>query len=1039
MNLTRWARRRSAAVFVLVLVLAVAGVRQAAQLPASIFPEVTFPIVKVIADAGEEPAARVMPTMTRPLEEALLRVPGVELVRSTTSRGSAELSASFRWGSDMKVGLQRAQAETQRVLPDLPPDTRLDVEWMNPASFPILGYALTSDTRSQSELWELAEYTLKPALVRIPGVSQVQIEGGRQREFRIELAPAALSGRGLSASDVVDAVRREHQVLSAGLAEDNHELYLTLVNGRVGSLDSLARLAVPLAAGPPARLADLGRVRVADQVSYIRTTADGDSAVLVNLIRQPSANTIAIANGVRQLMRDRPELVPSDVRWFNSYDQARFVSDSVRGTRDAILIGIVLAGLVLFAFLRRLRLTAIAVAMMPLTIAIVGLVLSVAGQTVNLMTLAAIAAALGLIADDAIVVMENIDSYRERNDVGAEEAAHFGLEQIRGALLGSSLSTTVILLPFVLLTGVVGAFFRPLALAMALALVVSFAMAYVLVPMSVARFGYASRPVASAAAGSEGTASDGAWRGLVARLDRGWERTVSLFVGRGWVAAGTVALLIGATYVLYRGIGTDFLPAMDEGAIILDYQTPPGTSLTDTDEMLRHAETAITSVQDVAGYARRTGIELGFFITEPNSGDFVIKLKPRSQRRPIDEVIDDIRARVATVEPAIRTDFGQLLEDNIGDLTGGSPQPIDIRIFGSDQPLLQQKAREIADVISQIQGVEDVFDGIVVAGPALQIDIDPEAAARYGLNTESIHQELDAVITGTVVDQVRVGDRMYDLRVMTGAGDGWTASALADLRIRGGSSGPALLPLSRVATIRTGAPETQIDRESLKTYVGVTARLSGRDLGGAIAEIQQRIDRDVQLGPGMSIRYGGLFEQQQRSFKGLLYVLLAGLVLVSIVVLFEFGDWRAPVVTSLCAAAVLAGVLSALRLTSTTLNISSFVGAIMMVGIVGENAIFVINEARLGLGRGLAPVDAWALAARRRLRPVAMTILATAFALLPLAVAIGQGSQLMQPLAIAVIGGFLLSGPIVLLLLPGLYAWLDPAGRLGESSESATG
>lgn len=1016
------------------LVLAAAGVRQAVRLPASIFPEVTFPIVKVIADVGEEPAARVMPTMTRPLEEALLRVPGVELVRSTTSRGSAELSASFGWGSDMTVGLQRAQAETQRVLPDLPPGTRLDVEWMNPASFPILGYALTSSTRSQADLWQLAEYTLKPALIRIPGVSQVQIQGGRQREFRVELDPAQLAGRGLSAADVTQAIRQQHQVLSAGLTENNHELYLTLVNGRVAGLDSLARLSVPVADGPPAELADLGAVTVADQVSYIRTTADGDSAVLVNLIRQPSANTIAIARGVDQLMRDQPDLVPVDVKWFNSYDQARFVSDSVGGTRDAILIGMSLAGLVLFGFLRRLRLTLIAVATMPLTIAVVGLALAVTGQTVNLMTLAAIAAALGLIADDAIVVIENIDSYRERHEVGDEMAAHRGLEQIRGALLGSSLSTTVILLPFALLTGVVGAFFKPLALAMALALVVSFAMAYVLVPLSIARFGYRARASNTSSESPDESPAGGemgAWRRFVARLDQGWERTVRLFVMHGWVAAGSIALLIGAAYLLYRGIGTDFLPAMDEGAIILDYETPPGTSVTDTDEMLRHAEVAITSVPDVAGYARRTGTELGFFITEPNMGDYVIKLKPRPERRRIDQVIDDIRGRIADVEPAIRTDFGQLLEDNIGDLTGGSPQPIDIRIFGSDLTLLQAKAREVADAISQVRGVEDVYDGIVVAGPALVVDVDPRAASRYGLTTESIHAELDAAVTGTVVDQVRVGDRMYDLRVMTTspAGD---AAGLGDLRIRAGSGGRGLLPLSQVATIRTGAPETQIDRESLKTYVGVTARLSGRDLGGAIGEIRQRIEQDVQLGPGMSISYGGLFEQQQRSFKGLLFVLLAGLVLVSIVVLFEFGDWRAPVTTSLCAVAVLAGVLLALQITGTTLNISSYVGAIMMVGIVGENAIFVINEARMALGRGADPADAWTLAARRRLRPVGMTILATACALLPLAVAIGQGSQLMQPLAIAVIGGFLLSGPIVLLLLPGLYALLDPAGRLGE-------
>jgi len=478
-------------------------------------------------------------------------------------------------------------------------------------------------------------------------------------------------------------------------------------------------------------------------------------------------------------------------------------------------------------------------------------------------------------------------------------------------------------------------------------------------------------------------------------------------------------------YLIYGHIGTDFLPSMDEGSIILDYWTPPGTSLTETDAMLREAERVITSLPDVAGYSRRTGTQLGFFITEPNRGDYVIKLKPKKQRRPVDEVIDELRTRIAAVEPAIHTDFGQLLEDNIGDLTGGEPQPIDIKIFGDDPGLLAQRAAQAAHIIAKVPGVEDVFNGIVIAGPAIQVRVDATAAARFGLTTDKVAEAVEPAITGTVAGQIRVGDRMYDLRVLA-PGDG----PLDALKVRVAAPASALVPLSAMAAVSTGAPETEIDRENLKTFVGVTARLSGRDLGSAMRDIRARIARDLPLGAGMSVEYGGLYAQQQQSFRALLYVLLAGLVLVSVVVLFEFADWRAPLVTSVCAVAVLAGVLGALLVTGQTLNISSYVGAIMMVGIVGENAIFVIHEAKLGLLAGLAATDAWGRAADRRLRPVAMTVLATACALAPLALAIGQGSQLMQPLAIGVIGGFVLSGPIVLLVLPGLYRLLDPHGRL---------
>ena len=1009
MSLFRLARERRGAIFLLFLLLAGAGVFAALRLPSSIFPSVTFPVIKVIADVGEEPAAHMMTTVTRPLEEAILRVPGIQRILSTTSRGTSELSGHFQWGTDMQVALQRVQGEVARVRSILPAETEVDVEWMNTAIFPILGFAITSDTLSQSELWALAEYRLKPELIRIPGVAQVQVQGGRKREFQVHLDTRALEARQLSAPAVVDAIRKNNQVLSAGLTEANHELYLALVDGRVSGVDALSRIAVPLpGGGVPAHVGELGTVATRDAVSYIRTTANGSPAILVNIVRQPAANTVAIADGIRELLKDQPTLLAPGVRWTTFYDQAEFVSQSVRGVRDAILIGVALAALVLLAFLRSFRLTLIAILMIPLCVAVVLLLMSVTGQTINLMTLGGIAAALGLIADDAIVVVERIHRNREE---GIENPAAEGLSDLTPALVGSSLSTIVIFLPFALLTGVAGAFFRPLALTMALALVVSFLLAALIVP-----------------AASELGRPKPARRKAESR--RRFDRFAGFFVRHGWAGiAVTVALLAGG-FLLYRTIGTDFLPAMDEGSIILDYWTPAGTSLTDTDAMLNEAEKIILSLPDVETYSRRTGAQLGFFITEPNSGDYVIKLKPRSRRRPVEEVIDDLRERLNAAEPGIRADFGQLLEDDIGDLTGDVPQPVDVKIYGENQALLKEKARSAAAIVRNVKGVEDVFDGIVVAGPALEIrpragvpGVGAVEPSRFGLTVEDLHAAIEPAIVGTVAGTLRIGERIYDVRVFQKGGSG-----LADLKVRSPSG--ALVPLSSVASISTGEPEAEINRDNLKTFFGVTGRLSGRDLGGAIAEIRSKLTSVLALPAGMSLQFGGLYEQQQNSFKGLLLVLIGGLLLVGVVVLFEFGDWRAPLLTGLIALAVLAGAFGALILTGMTLNVSSFVGAIMMVGIVGENAIFVIQEARMALRSGASPEDAWRIAARRRLRPVTMTIFATAFALGPLAFALGAGSQLQQPLAIAVIGGFVLSGPLVLLVLPSLYRWLDPSGRL---------
>jgi multidrug efflux pump subunit AcrB len=926
-------------------------------------------------------------------------------VISTTTRGSVEIGAEFAWGTDMQVALQRVQGEIQRARPDLPPDTRVDAEWMNTAIFPILGYSLTSETRPLSELRALADYQLRPALIQIPGVSQVQVQGGVVREFQVRLNPGELAARKLSAAEVVDAIRRNNVLESAGLSESNHALYLSIVTGKPATLEELSRIAVPLSkAGVAPTLGQLGSIVSADAVSYVRTSSDGREAVLINIVRQPAASTLAVARGVDDLLRRRPDLLPRDVGWRTFYDQAEFVRQSVAGVRDAILIGVALAVAVLFLYLRNFRITWIAVATIPVTAAIVLLGLTVFGQTINLMTLGGIAAAIGLVADDAIVVVENIARHAEQHV--SEDPARSGLREVLPGLTGSSLSTIAIFFPFALLSGVAGAFFRPLALTMALALAVSYLLSALAVPAAARRLQVTGRT------------------GRRVREPR----IARFFVAHPLVSAAlTAAFLVGGV-LLYRLIGSDFLPSMDEGSIVLDYWTPPGTALTDSEQMLGQVEKIILAVPDVETYSRRIGTQLGFFITEPNRGDYVVRLRPRRQRRDIDDVIDDLRARIAAAEPAVHTDFGQLLEDNIGDLSGGVPQPIDVKIYGQDQTLLQEKARAAAAILSKIEGVQDVFDGITVAGPKLTIGAIPQQLPRFGLTAEALRAEIEPAVAGAVAGTLRIGERLYDVRVFSRFGQ--SIASLADARIQTPSG--ALLPLSSLATVSTGAPEVEIDRENLRTYLGVTARLSGRSLGSAMSDVRGRLSRDLALPPGMSISYGGLYEQQQSSFKGLLGVLFAGLVLVAIIVSFEFGDWRAPLLTVVLALAVLASVLGSLLVTGMTLNISSFVGAIMMVGIVGEKAVFLIQDAREELRRGLPVREAWVEASRKRLRAVMMTVFATAFALAPLALALGQGSQLQQPLAIAVIGGFLLSTPLVLLVLPSLYCWLDPRGRLAR-------
>jgi CzcA family heavy metal efflux pump len=1003
MSFFRHLSERPQALFLLLLVLCAAGIWMATTLPSSIFPTVTFPRVKVIAEGAQEPAAQMIPAVTRPLEEAILRVPGIQRVISTSTRGSVELSAEFSWGTDMQLALQRVQAEIARSRPDLPPDMRIDAEWMNTAIFPILGYALTSDTLSQAALRQLADFQLRPALIQIPGVSQVQVQGGALREFQVRLDPERLASRKLSVADVVDAIKKNNVLDSAGLIEANHELYLSLVTGKPAGLEELGRLSVaPPKGGLAAPLSQLAEITSADAVSFIRTAANRKPAVLVNIVRQPAASTLAIAKAVDTLFQRRPDLLPRGVTWTTFYDQAEFVRNSVNGVRDAILIGIALAAIVLLVYLRNFRITAIAVATIPVTVAIVLLALGVSGQTINLMTLGGIAAAIGLVADDAIVVVENIARHAEERV--SENPVRSGLAEALPPLTGSSISTIVIFFPFALLSGVAGAFFQPLALTMAIALVVS----YLLSAMAVPAAAHALRVSARA------------------RRKKREPKIARFFIRHPSVAIVVTMVLLAGGWFLYRGIGSDFLPGMDEGSIILDYWTPAGTSLTDTNQMLDQVEKIIVSLPDVENYSRRTGTELGFFVTEPNRGDYVIRLKPRRRRRDVEEVIDDLRKKINAEQPAIRADFGQLLEDNIGDLTGGVVQPIDVKIYGENQAALQEKARAAAQILEGVSGVEDVFDGITVAGPKLNVRVLPDALPRFGMTAESLLAEVEPALGGTVAGTLRIQERLYNIRVYSRRTS--DVASLSSLPIQTPSG--ALVPLSVLAAVSTGPPDVEIQRENLRSYLGVTARLSGRDLGSAMTEIRNKLSASLALPAGMSLDFGGLYEQQQNSFKGLLGVLFGGLLLVAVVLLFEFGDWRAPLLTVIMALTVLTSVLGSLLLTGMTLNISSFVGAIMMVGIVGEKTVFLIHDAREELRRGTPVPEAWAEASRKRVRAVMMTIFATAFALAPLAVALGEGSQLQQPLAIAVIGGFILSSPLVLLILPSLYCWLDPRGRL---------
>jgi CzcA family heavy metal efflux pump len=1002
-------RRRAKSTLFVVLVLALAGLATAFRLPVALFPDIAFPRIAVAADAGEMPADRMMITVTRRLEEAVKSIPDILSVRSTTSRGTSELSINFRWNVDMVAAELLVNNALNQTRNELPADTQISVRKMNPTVAPIIGYSLVSDQRSLVELRTLAEYTLRPALTSIDGVAQVEVLGGRTREYEVMVSPERLRSFHLSLGDLIAAIQSTNVVGSVGRIEQDYQLYLTLVDGQYAGPEQIGRTLVDVRDHMPVFLDDVAVIRESTRPEWTRVTSNGREAVLLNVYQQPGGNTVRIDAQIRSALAAIKDQLPADLTLSKFYDQSDLIVESMASVRDSIVVGLLLAMVLLLLFLRDWKITLIVLLDVPLVIAITVLIMRACGMSFNIMTLGGIAAALGLIIDDAIVVVENVIRHLALRRTSAAAAVQVSVAEILPPILGSSLSTIVVFAPLVFLTGVTGAFFRSLSLTMAASLLVSLLLSLSFIPL-LAQHWITEREAARQEKESR----------LFGFLHRHYEVLLAALCRRRYLGVVAAVLLVAGSYALYRGLPSGFLPDMDEGTFILDYRTPPGTSLEETDRVLRQIERILATVPEIVSYSRRTGLQLGGALTEADMGDFLVRLQPR-RGRDIEAIIDDVRQQVLHTVPGIDIEFAQLMGDLIGDLTA-VPQPIEIKVFGDDYARIVEVSRQVMEQLQQVDGVVDLYDGITIAGSSIVIKVDHTQAGMFGLSAAAIQQEVAAALSGTVASQVQEAQYMSAIRVRYPLGDRQDLERLQRLRLR--TPAGEYISLATVATVSVQQGQAQLTRENLKQMIAVTARISGRDMGSTLRDIQARIRQHIVLPPQVFIQYGGLYQEQQKSFTGLLAVLAMAILLVFTVQLVEFESFRIPLVVLLVDILSLFGVLLLLRLTGVGLNISSMMGMVMIVGIVAENAIFLIHYVERFRAEGLSVQAAVVEAGKTRMRPILMTTLAAVCALTPLAVGIGAGAQMQQPLAIAVIGGFAVSAVLQLLLLPVFYVLL---------------
>ena len=1030
-----WFARHSKSILFLILMLTLVGIYLAFSIPVAVFPTTNFPRIIIGVDNGVMPIEQMEVTITRPIEQAVNSVPGLEDVRSTTSRGSAEIDLNFSWSVDMLETLQQVDSAVSRVQSSLPPTAQIQTHRLDFASFPIIGYSLTSDKVSQAELWGIASYDIKPRLNRLAGVAGVLVQGGEVPEFHVTVDPAKMLRAKVGIPDIITAINKTNIIDSPGLMNREHQLFLGLVTSQVHTPEDIDAVVIKNVNNVPVRIQDIGAVAPAIAPNYTVVSANGKPAVLLSVNRQPDSNTVLVANEVHKEMEAIRPSLPSGVEMRPFYDQSNIVQESIASVRDAILIGLVLAGIIIWLFLRDWgsMMTGLVV---PVTMVVTFIAIKLLHQSFNLMTLGGLAAAVGLVIDDAIVVVENIVMHRDAGE-GPLEATSSALKEITAPLIGSTLTPIVVFLPLIMITGVTGTFFSALAIVMSIALLTSLVLALVWTSNLGARL------IRRGHVATVSHVGDDAVERMKHMMEAEEASLTGGFFGRvlkfyEWAMRGSLKhpillgllciALIVVSFASYRVLGTELLPAFDEGGFILDYVMPAGSSLQETSRVMRQIEAILRSVPEVESTSRRTGLQLGLAaVTEPNTGDIAVKLKAE-RSRSVDEVISDVRAKVNAAEPGLDTDFIQVLQDMIGDLTG-APQPVVVKLFSPDPDLLETWATQVADALDKVtvnnkKVVVDIEDGIEnhTSGPAMLFTVNPDTAARTGFATDDLGAITTAIMEGEpTTEPVIINDRPYPLRVIFPAANRATLEAMKNTMLVNSSGATATL--GSLASISEFPGQTEVLRDNLQREVEVTARLEGVDLGTGIAAVQKTI-ADLKLPSTVRVEYGGTYKEQQKSFSDLATVLVLAIVLIFLVLMFEFRSYTAPIAILSSAVLSTSGVFLALLITQTTFNVSSFMGLIMVIGIVAKNGILLLDANQKFLSAGLTPGEAIIQAGRRRLRPIVMTALAAVAGMLPLALALGEGSQMLQPLAIAVIGGILISMALSLIITPAIQYFL---------------
>ena len=984
------------------LLIIASGILFYSRIETSLLPNITFPKIKIMVDDGEQPVDKMMITVTKPLENVLKQITGTQRIRSITNRGSCEISVFLDWNTNVETSKQQAESYINQIRNELPAGAQITVEKMSPSTTTVIGYTVESKDKSQVALKLISEHLIKPFLSQVEGISSIQVAGGKTKEFWIELNPQKMSALSITPDMIRNAIHNADFIKSNGYTVDYRRLYLTLTDAGIYDKNQLENIVIENTGKRIITLKDIANIEIHEKTEYTKINANGKEAVLIDILQHPNTNLIDLSNRLQLKVKELQKILPKDVILAPYYNQADFVTDAVKSVSDSLWIGLLLAIIVAFVFLQSFKASFTILIIIPVTLALTFIVVYAMHYTLNIITLGAMAASIGLIIDDAIVVTEQIHRmFEEHPEKHPATVVKNAIDYLFPSMVGSSISTIVIFIPFEMMTGVAGSYFKVLTNTMIITLICSFFVTWIFLPVVYIIFSKEKKSSKKNAAP------------VIHEIKK--RKWVGFFIKNPSLSILMILGLILTAWQIVPRLETGFLPQMDEGSIVMDYVSPPGTSLQQTDSMLRKIEKQILTIPEVKTYARRTGTQMGFQISEANIGDYLIQLK-KHRHKSTDEVIDEIRKKAESVEPSIRLDFGQRIEDILGDLMS-SAQPIEIKIFGQDPIYLNKTAAKVSHLVENVKGTADVFDGVVVAGPSITVKPNFTKLAQCQLTPADFQYQMQTQLTGNVVGQVMENQQMTDIRMIYPDASNTTVSSMKNQFVF--LADGKLKPITTLANISLDDGETEIQRENNQSVAIVTARLDKRDLGSVMKDIKKQIKTNINLPQGYTISYGGSYAEQQKSFVELLQILITASLLVFIVILCLFKKIKVALLILLIALLGDVGSLFALYITHTPLNVGSYTGLIMIVGIIGENAIFTFQQFQDSL-KNKSVDDAIIFSISTRLRPKLMTAIGAIIALLPLSLGIGTGAQMHQPLAIAVIGGFILALPLLLIVFPSI-------------------